>query len=54
MPSHISARHPDAWPGGISAERFTAEPAREAVAGASGILAVCGQLIAALEAAAGP
>lgn len=50
---YISTRYPDAWPGGVPAERFTAEQAREAVASASGILAVCGKLIASLEAAAG-
>ena len=35
-------------------DAFDTEPAREAVPSASGILAACGQLIAALEAAAGP
>ncbi len=50
---YISTRYPDAWPGGIPAERFTPEQAREAVGSASGILAVCTKLLAALEAAAG-
>jgi HEPN domain-containing protein len=46
---YIATRYPDAWPGGIPAERFSPEQAREAFERASGIVGVCARLLAALE-----
>ena len=46
---YTTTRYPDAWPGGIPGERFTADQAREAVSKATQIVGVCAQVIAALE-----
>ena len=45
----IATRYPDAWPGGIPAERFTPEQAREAYDRAAETVDTCTRLLARWE-----
>lgn len=48
-----AALYPDAWPGGIPAERFFPEQDQEAFQRASNIVGVCARLVVEFERAAG-